>query len=126
MARMTVNIYTYSDKESVVLQLEEGEKIHAHVMLDGASAEQVAAHIAKHRAELTDVVSPEIDPGFRLEAIHDPAWRGQPYRVAEGRIVSIRHPGYGWLSFVISDDSAKKLAEELVKDLPHDQSKIKF
>ena len=47
-----------------------------------------------------------------------PAWRIPGYRAAEGRILALRHPGLGWLTFVIPHKEAASIAEWLTKDLP--------
>jgi hypothetical protein len=116
MGRMTMKVWTSEGKEYVGLQLEEDDKPLGHILFDGATAEKHIHDVARHRAELAEQVTPELDPGSRLEAIIDPIWRVQGYRLTEGRLLSFRHPGLGWLSFVLPDKEAVSIAEWLTKD----------
>lgn len=122
MGRMMVKVWADEPREHVVVQTEEDGKPLAHVYFDGATAEQHAHNVAKWRALLKDEVARDLDPGSRLEAIVDPVWRVSGHRVPEGRILSLRHPGFGWLSFVLPDKEAAALAEWLTKDLPLSKS----
>jgi hypothetical protein len=118
MDRMVMKVWTTDDKEHVGVQLEQNDKALGYILFDGASAEQHMHNVARHRAELNDGVAPDLDPGARLEAIVDPTWRTPKYRLQEGRILSFRHPGLGWLTFVVPDKEAASIAEWLTKDLP--------
>jgi hypothetical protein len=106
----------------VAIQLEEDGRPLGHMFLDGATAEQHIHDVASHRAQLKDEVTPDLDPGARLIALIDPVWRVPPERLPEGRILCFRHPGLGWLSFVLPDKEAAAIAEWLTKDLPLQQT----
>lgn len=108
----------WQDGEQVTLQINDDRGLGGHVFLDGAETEQVLHGIAKCRAALRDPVPPDLDPGARLEALVDPRWRIDGVRLPEGRVLMLRHPGFGWLSFVIPDHEAKAMAEWLTKELP--------
>lgn len=118
MARMKLKVKASSDKEHVVLQLYEDEKPLGYILFDGATAEKHIQDVGQSRAELGDPVTPELDPGAILDAIVDPSWRVNGERLPEGRHIAFRHPGLGWVSFVLPDESAAAIAEWLTKDLP--------
>jgi hypothetical protein len=118
MARMGLKVWTLEDSEHVGIQLEEDGKPLGHIFLDGPSAEKVAHDIGRHRAGLKDEVTPELDPNSRLAAIVNPGWKIPGYKLQEGRILALRHPGLGWVSFVIPEDQAERIADWLTKDLP--------
>jgi hypothetical protein len=118
MTRMTMKVSTSQDKEYVVLQLEEDGKALGHILFDGATAEKHCHDVASHRANLNEPVTPRLDPGARLPAVVDPAWLVPNERDSQGYILCFRHPGLGWLSFVLPDNEAASIAEWLTKDLP--------
>ena len=120
MARMTLKCGLDQDKDAVLLQIEEEENPVAHMFLDGASAETVIHDIARYRAMLSEQVSPTLDPGSRLEFVADPVWRLSE-RSPCGRILTLRHPGFGWLAFAIPDKEAASIADLLAKDPPQNE-----
>lgn len=123
MGRMALKVWTSQDNEHVGMQLEEDDKPLGHIFFDGATTEKHIHDVARHRAQLKEGVTPDLDPGSRFEAIIDPAWKIDGARVPEGRILLLRHPGLGWLSFVLPDKEAASIAEWLTKDLPLRETK---
>src|SRR5438128_3587 len=115
MGRMSWVVKTDGQHEHVVFQIEEDGKSLGHMMLDGASAEKLAHAIGDSRSALNDPVTPQLDPNAILEAIPDPSWQIEAYRRPEGRLLALRHPGLGWLAFVIPDQQARRIAEWLTK-----------
>ena len=114
MAHMELRVATDSAKEHVVIELWMDGKPLGHINFDGATAEQHVHLVGRHRANLSDPVTPDLDPGARLEAVHHPQWRvGQP--VQEGHVLVLRHPGLGWLSYVFPEEEATELAAQLTK-----------
>jgi hypothetical protein len=120
MSKMKLRVGSDEQKEHVAIQLvnlDTGKALGA-ILLDGASAEHHIHEVAKSRAILKGGISPSIDPGFRFDAVLEPSWQGMDHRFPEGRILALRHSGLGWLTFCLSDNSARKLAEWLLTDLP--------
>jgi hypothetical protein len=118
MVRMELRVATDGMREHVVLELLRGGKPLGQIQLDGDTAEKHVHDVARHRANLIDPVTRTLKPGARLEALIDPAWGTPKYQLPEGRILSFRHPGLGWLTFVLPDEEATAIAEWLTKDLP--------
>ena len=117
MARMRLNASVDSSREHVVIELSMDGKPLGHIELDSASVEKHIHDLAQHRANLNDPVTPTLDAGSRLEAIVDPRWR-VPKPIEQGRVLALRHPGLGWLSFVFPDKEARAIAEWLTKESP--------
>jgi hypothetical protein len=117
MARMRLNASVDSSREHVVIELSMDGKPLGHIELDSASVEKHIHDLAQHRANLIDPVTPTLDAGSRLEAIVDPRWR-VPKPIEQGRVLALRHPGLGWLSFVFPDKEARAIAEWLTKESP--------
>jgi len=115
---MELKVATDGMHEHVVIELWMDGKPLGHTQLDGATAEMHIQEVADARAQLTDPVSPMLDPNSMLDAVVDPSWRIEDYRISEGRIVAFRHPGLGWMAFVIPEEQAKSIAEWLTKDIP--------
>ena len=120
MARMALNTSLDSSREHVVIELSMDGKPLGYVELDGASVEKHIHDLAQHRANLIDPVTPTLETGSRLEAIVDPRWR-VPKPIEQGRVLALRHPGVGWLSFVFPDKEARAIAEWLTKESPLNQ-----
>jgi len=64
--------------------------------LDAAQLDALIAAAAKRRAELG--AQPE-QPPPQCEAILNPAWHTSP--LPNGVLMMLRHPGMGWLAFVL-------------------------
>jgi hypothetical protein len=109
------------DQEHVTVEMWMDGTPLGHMFFDGATAEKHIHDMARHRAALSDPVAPDLDPGARLEAQIDPAWRIPPYRYPQGRLLCLRHPGLGWLSFVLPDKESQAIAEWLTKDCRFNQ-----
>ena len=117
MARMALNASVDSSREHVVIELSMDGKPLGHIELDSASVEKHIHDLAQQRANLIDPVTPTLDAGSRLEAIVDPRWR-VPKPIEQGRVLALRHPGLGWLSFVFPDKEARAIAAWLTKESP--------
>jgi hypothetical protein len=117
VAYAELRIATDPTRRYVVIELWMDGKRLGHINLDGATAEEHVHAVAKHRADLLDPVAADLHPGARLDAVFDPKWRVlNP--IEAGRILALRHPGLGWLPFVLPDKEAQSIAEWLTKDPP--------
>ena len=92
------------------------DKPLGHIELDAATLEDHIHKLAAHRSRLAEEVPRDLDPGSWLEALIDPIWRFPGQRSEHGRILALRHPGLGWLSFILPDKEARAMAEWLTKD----------
>jgi hypothetical protein len=70
---------------------------------------------------MTEQVVPELEPVFRIATVEEPAWRVSDPMPDGRRILALRHPGFGWLGFVMlqdrADDIARGLREEAERKL---------
>jgi hypothetical protein len=115
MAKIELAARTDSDRQHVLLELRLEGKPFGQISLSGSDAEQHIHMIAKHRAKLSDRVSRDLDPGSRLDAIYDPIWRTPTHRAAtHGLLLALRHPGLGWLSFLLPHHEAAALGQWLI------------
>jgi|SRR5262245_32770558 len=118
MARMELKVATDGMREHVVIELWMDGTPLGHALLSGAEAESRIQAVGDARSKLNDAVASTLDPGSRLRPIVDPNWKVEDYRVPEGRIISLRHPGLGWLTFILSEDSASEMVRQLTADVP--------
>ena len=65
--------------------------------------------LGRFRAALPEAVNPQIDANARVPTTAHPpiAMRDQG---EEGFEILIRHPGFGWLSFLLSDQACEAIA----------------
>src|SRR5712675_892082 len=98
MGRIVIRSWPDQSGDNVVIQIEDDGNPLAHVILDAASVEKHIHDLAKDRSQLKEGVTPRLEMGSRLETILNPHWHGPDFRLDEGRILSVRHPGLGWVS----------------------------
>ena len=115
MGRMRLGVRPDAARQYVDLQLEDDGKPLGRILFDGASAEKHIRDVGRARAALLDPVTPDLDPGARVDVTVDPRWVIGD-RTPVGRQIALRHPGLGWLAFIIPDDEAKAIADWLMKD----------
>jgi hypothetical protein len=87
------------------------------VTLSPAQADALIRDLAKNRALLVQPVASELDEAA-IEPVIDPAWQTPDVRYPDGRMLSIRDPGRGWLTYIFPEDEAADVAQWLTKDLP--------
>ena len=85
--------------------------------LSPAQADALIRDLAKNRALLVQPVASELDEAA-IEPVIDPAWQTPDVRYPDGRMLSIRDPGRGWLTYIFPEDEAADVAQWLTKDLP--------
>ena len=84
------------------------------MMLDAATFETIIHELAGARAQMAEPVTPDLEQGMRLEAIADPRWRTEAYHPAGGSMLALRHPGHGWMSFLLPPKEARALGSALM------------
>lgn len=117
MGRMIIKCGVDELRETVLVRIEENEKSLGQVGLDGRSTEALILSLGKQRAALKEEVPRTLEAGTSIEAMLDPVWQVDGQKLPEGRVLALRHPGFGWLTFVIPDHEAKSIADWLTRDL---------
>lgn len=84
--------------------------------LEAPELDQFIRQLAQCRATLSEQVAEALEPNARLKAVFHPNANVSP--IEQGRLLALRHPGLGWVSFVFSDDEARRLAELLAEGVP--------
>lgn len=102
------------DGMTVTVSMLIDDEIKASVTYDAASLEDNIHMLAEARAGMSEQVTPDLEIGMRLEAIADPRWRTEAYPPAGGSLLALRHPGLGWVSFLLPPQEARALGSSLV------------
>jgi hypothetical protein len=115
---MTLEATLAPDRLTTSLVLSMDGRPLGHIVLDASALENLITALANARAAMTQPVAPEIASGTNLRSIIDPTWRIRipPHPSVPGPILALRHPGFGWLSFVFPDIEANSLAQWLVNN----------
>jgi hypothetical protein len=69
------------------------------------------------REALAPQVSTTIPAGQRHLVTPEPLWEISAEAREDGKVLLIRHPGLGWLGFIIPHKDCERLAEKLTGDL---------
>ena len=120
MSRMTLTAGLSEDKQTAVVEMREDGNPLAHMIFDAATLEDAIHKLAQARAELADEVPQSLDPGSRLSAIRFPAWRvPDTHNGPSGTMaLALRHPGLGWLSFLLEEGRSREIGQALLDTPP--------
>jgi hypothetical protein len=102
------------DRMSVTLEMHVDGEPKAHMYLDAAGLEEIVSELAGVRASMAEGVTPDLETGMRLAAVGDPRWRTEAYHPVGGAMLALRHPGHGWVSFLLPPAEARALGASLV------------
>ncbi len=128
MKRMELRVRLNEARTEATIELCIEGKPLGQIHLPAAELEGFIHQLASHRWRMAEEVPPELDPGVRLEAVPDAAWQTPekwkklPSGGAEGKMLALRHPGLGWLTFLFSDKEAQRIAEYLAGKSPKPSS----
>ena len=86
-----------------------------HIILDASELEGLIWQLAGHRENMAEAVTPSLDASSRLVALVNPVWQTAKRHPPEGKALALRHPGFGWLSFVFPRAEAEAIAAEFMK-----------
>ena len=102
-------------KDEAILELLEDGKQLGWITFPAEDFDNLIEGLARMRAEMTPPVVPTLDLGSRIDAQIDPSWRIPDSCSEEGRVLVLRHPGLGWLGFLIPWEKADMMAEWLTR-----------
>lgn len=115
-----IKIHTDLAKLNIVLEAWVNGTLTGGVTLSAVQTDNLIRDLAKSRALLVQPVASELDENT-VDPVIDPAWQTPEVRYSEGRMLSIRDPGLGWLTYIFPDNEAADVATWLTKDLPLQQ-----
>ena len=115
-----IKIHTDVATLNIVLEAWVNGAPTGGVTLSAAQTDSLIRDLAKSRALLVQPVASELDENT-IDPVIDPAWQTPEVRYSEGRMLSIRDPGLGWLTYIFPENEAADVAAWLTKDLPLQQ-----
>jgi hypothetical protein len=110
---MKITIETDKRRDYLIIGLAKDGKSLAQIRFAASDAEALLLAISEIRAGMKEQVVPELEPMFRIAAIEEPAWRISDPAPDGHRILALRHPGFGWLGFLINQDRADAISRGL-------------
>lgn len=118
----TLSLALVQDKSAVTLELRrDGQPASASTM-DATELDLVLTWLGGARAQMPTTVAaePSREPGTRELVAIDPAWRTERavHAALKGITLRLRHPGFGWLTFVLPFHEAASLAKWLGANSP--------
>jgi hypothetical protein len=107
------------DKSTATINLVTNGKPATEIELKADELDEILAVLGEARAVLHDGVSydpPDIRNAREL-VILNPTWRTAPplHQALNGIILRLRHPGFGWLTFLIPYGEARSLGDWLIR-----------
>lgn len=104
------------DSKTVRLEMLHDGKSMGWVDADAAGVEGFIEILVAHRAAMSDPVPKKLDPIPRLPTTENPNWWVYDPK-PDGHMLALRHPGFGWLGFLLDGESAISLAGFLLRPL---------
>lgn len=118
MGQVTFNATLSADRASVRIEVMHDGEVQVWADMTPIGMSNLIESFAAMRASMADQIPMSIAPGSVTAALTDPRWQ-MPPAVPEGhRVLSLRHPGLGWLSFAFPQHEAEAIASALVADHP--------
>jgi hypothetical protein len=115
-----VTITLSADKSTATVNMVTDKKPTTRIELTASELDAVLAVLGEARAVMRDKVTcktPEVR-GTRELMILDPMWRtnSQIHPSLNGIILRLRHPGFGWLTFLLPHHEARSLGNWLAQN----------
>lgn len=106
-------LWSVSEPHLANVELLQDGKVMGRVKLDAADLGAIIEALSQARQSLAEEVPRELDPGTRLHAVINPVWRAEEH--PEGALLSLRHPGLGWLHAVFPPKEARAIGNLFAK-----------
>lgn len=122
MGRITVFSGVDENRTTAVLEIREDDKPLAHVTFDAAELEGLIRKLSKLRVHMAEQVAPELDPFSRIDdPVDQPAWKVPDTHTgpANRTMLLFRHPGMGWLGFLLEPERANAISGALANAPPN-------
>jgi hypothetical protein len=85
----------------------------AVLKLDVTEVDKMIEMLGMMRSSMQPEVPKDFPFGQKVSAVPDPHWRSEPDLLRGHSLLHLRHPGFGWLHYLMPPQEAKRLAEIL-------------
>jgi hypothetical protein len=93
--------------------IADGQTWARQTPLDPAKVEEMIQQLSDLRETLAPQVAAAIQPGQRMFVTPEPIWDVSGEIRDDGKVLLIRHPGIGWIGFIVPHDDCRRLAKKL-------------
>lgn len=107
-----LNVKMRPDRAAVELEVHLQGKPISRMALNPAALDSLIANLGALRAQMTQPIPASIEPGAKVETVLNPSWRTDIQ--AQGPLLAIRHPGFGWQGFLIHPEQGRTLGQGLI------------
>jgi hypothetical protein len=90
-----------------------GDQALGHIALDAASLERLIHLLSECRAGLAQDVPREYIPSNVPGVVIDPTWAVLAQPSDRNKVLALRHPGLGWLPFVLPEHQQAAISKVL-------------
>jgi hypothetical protein len=102
----------------LAFELSNDKGSSGKVHLRASEIDSLIAKLAQHRATMAPEVPRSLPELEDVGMIHDPIWILHAPAETKDKLLLIRHPGLGWLTFKLPPSEAAKLGHALLPNGP--------
>jgi hypothetical protein len=96
---------------------DEAMRLNAH------GVATIILELSKVRQDMQPSVADALHEGDRIPVLHSPQWACATEMMHGSSRVYVRHPGLGWLAFLLHASEAEKLGETLLSQAQQEQAR---
>ncbi len=100
------------DLKTVTLTFDTEPRVSLKLAVE--AVEDILAHLGEFRGAMTPEVKRDWVPGRKVQAVPDPRWYTEPDLMRGDSLLHIRDPRFGWLSYLLPREEARKLGQYLI------------
>lgn len=100
-------------RTEVSIELRDGEIAASKLTLDLADVEALIAGLAQLRMAMTPEIVREVPESAHRTGVLGPPWAVARHPSAKEKTLFVRHPGFGWVTFVLPPEEAQKMGNAL-------------
>jgi hypothetical protein len=92
------------------------------IELDAASLDTMLQGLAGLRAAMAEQIPHDFALGQKVHAVPDPQWLTEPELMHGDTLFHVRHPAFGWLSFLFPKPEARSISQLFAKQAEQQDS----
>jgi hypothetical protein len=106
-----------ASRTEVTFQMTCDGEVLAQRKMNAQDIDDTIRNLAEIRERMADQIPDSMEPSFRMKPTPMPAWIvPETHPFGDGKMLVLRHPGFGWLGFYLEPKRAKEIAFWLAKE----------
>ncbi|MGO9545225.1 MAG: hypothetical protein ACLPPF_10565 [Rhodomicrobium sp.] len=101
------------DRKIVTLTFDAEPRVSLKLAVD--AVDDILANLGEFRGGMTPEVKRDWAPGQKVRAVPDPRWYTELDLMRGDSLLHIRDPRFGWLSYLLPREEARKLGQYLIE-----------